>query len=337
MSIRLPLLGLLLRWVDAEVIIFEVAPSPPPPPLSDAVADWKPLYFFLGVFGLYTLAMSIVLLFDSCKPRAGSRESLPLTSKTQESGGRPRSWMALRQAGVEPLPLDAIDNQLKKGFVRKVYSILATQLLLTIGICVGMIYASFYHGDANYILHFGYYYVRQQWIVLVPLIIMICLLCALFSLKNHHPYNLILLFLFTGCLSFLLGRLIVVYYAVGSGQNILLAFTVTSATFIGLTCITLISPVDWNFLQPFLFTSALLLLFWAIFLPIFYCCGQHANGWSLFFGIVGTIMFSGFIIYDTNNIMRYLGIDDYIVACVELYLDVINLFMCVLCIFQGSN
>lgn len=48
-------------------------------------------------------------------------------------------------------------------------------------------------------------------------------------------------------------------------------------------------------------------------------------------------MFSGFIIYDTNNIMRYIGIDDYIVAAIELYLDVINLFLCILSIFGSTH
>lgn len=163
-------------------------------------------------------------------------------------------------------------------------------------------------------------------------------------------------------------RAVVVYYAVGSGINLLLAFTVTAATFISLTLFTLITPLDWNFMYPFIFVGALLILLWAILAPLLYCCGTVPNGLTLvrslfeaitstcphrtriqmtlspsgspfsqFFGIVGTIVFSGFIIYDTNNIMRYLGLDDFIIASVELYLDVVNLFLCILTLFQVSS
>ena len=71
--------------------------------------------------------------------------------------------------------------------------------------------------------------------------------------------------------------------------------------------------------------------------PQLFIYGGVSNGWALFFGIVGTILFSGFIIYDTNNIMRYMGVDDYIIASIELYLDVINLFLCILTIFGGGQ
>ena len=57
------------------------------------------------------------------------------------------------------------------------------------------------------------------------------------------------------------------------------------------------------------------------------------------FAIIGTIVFCGFIIYDTNNIMRYCGVDDYIIAAIELYLDVVNLFLFILQILSltGNN
>ena len=59
------------------------------------------------------------------------------------------------------------------------------------------------------------------------------------------------------------GSVIVVYYGTGSGLNVLLAFTVTLATFLALTVFTMVTPVDWNFLAPFLFAGVFLLLFWS--------------------------------------------------------------------------
>ena len=85
------------------------------------------------------------------------------------------------------------------------------------------------------------------------------------------------------------------------------------------------------------FAGCFLMFFWCLFAPLLYIYGGVSNGWHLFFGIVGTILFSGFIIYDTNNIMRYMGVDDYVIAAIELYLDVINLFLCILTIFGGGD
>ena len=48
------------------------------------------------------------------------------------------------------------------------------------------------------------------------------------------------------------------------------------------------------------------------------------------YALAGSLVFCIFIIYDTYLITRKLGYDDYIVAAVELYLDIINLFLRIL-------
>ena len=53
--------------------------------------------------------------------------------------------------------------------------------------------------------------------------------------------------------------------------------------------------------------------------------------------LFGAIIFSLFIIYDTNNIMKHFGVDDYIIAVIELYLDVINLFRYLLMFLSMSG
>ena len=44
------------------------------------------------------------------------------------------------------------------------------------------------------------------------------------------------------------------------------------------------------------------------------------------------LLFSGFILYDTSNIMRYYGTDEHVSATLALYLDVLNLFIALLSI-----
>ena len=220
----LPLLLAFVQAVCAEITyvpggyIVTIAPSPPPPPLSDVKPNWTALYFFLGVLGMYLLVMGLVLWKGRAKPISAG-EGMPLNDKPSDSEapvtekgpatrpeGRARSWMELRQSGYEPPSLESIDKEIKKGFVRKIYSILGTQLLVTVAVCVIMIYSSFYKGDPYYPTSFGYYYIRQQWITFLVLILMLVVLCGLFSMKNIYPINYGLLSLFTVALSFTLGR-----------------------------------------------------------------------------------------------------------------------------------
>lgn len=44
----------------------------------------------------------------------------------------------------------------------------------------------------------------------------------------------------------------------------------------------------------------------------------------------GACLFSLFIVYDTWRIMHHCSPEEYIMACVDLYLDILNLFMYIL-------
>ncbi|KAI3442003.1 uncharacterized protein J3R85_001580 [Psidium guajava] len=51
--------------------------------------------------------------------------------------------------------------------------------------------------------------------------------------------------------------------------------------------------------------------------------------------LLGSIIFAAFIVYDTNNLIKRFGYDEYIVAAVSIYLDIINLFLSLLYVFDG--
>ena len=49
------------------------------------------------------------------------------------------------------------------------------------------------------------------------------------------------------------------------------------------------------------------------------------------------ILFSGFILYDTQQIQKRMSPDDHCLACLTLYLDVANLFLSVLRVVSTSS
>ena len=56
------------------------------------------------------------------------------------------------------------------------------------------------------------------------------------------------------------------------------------------------------------------------------------------FGIISfSYAFTGFIVFDTQMIMKRVSPEEYIVATIELYLDIINLFIEILKIIEKVN
>ena len=110
----------------------------------------------------------------------------------------------------------------------------------------------------------------------------------------------------------------------------MLAFIITLATFIALTAFTIVSKIDFSFLAPILCMGMILLLLWSLIMSLAFTLGGFSASWQMAFCIVGVALFVGFIIFDTYMIVTRLGVDDYIIAAIELYLDVINLFLMIL-------
>lgn len=45
------------------------------------------------------------------------------------------------------------------------------------------------------------------------------------------------------------------------------------------------------------------------------------------YGCLGTVLFSAFIVFDTHQLIKRHTYNEYVIAAISLYLDVINLFM----------
>ena len=106
------------------------------------------------------------------------------------------------------------------------------------------------------------------------------------------------------------------------------AFALTAITFAGLSMYVVYSKKDFSFMSGFLMTGLIVLVVGGLLNMFFIQSGM------MHFVMSGAsvLLFSGFILYDTSNIMRYYGTDEYVSATLALYLDVLNLFIALLSI-----
>ena len=118
-------------------------------------------------------------------------------------------------------------------------------------------------------------------------------------------------------------------YADDGANSVMMAAGITAATFLFLTAFTLQSRIDFGPLRSFLSAATVTLLLWVIIM-------SSINGFAAspaiqyWYALMGSLIYTLYIVYDTWSLSTRLGPDDYIEAAAQIYLDVINLFIFVL-------
>ncbi|XP_028388289.1 protein lifeguard 4 [Phyllostomus discolor] len=207
---------------------------------------------------------------------------------------------------------------IRMAFLRKVYTILSLQVLLTT--MTSMLFL--YFESIRTFVH------ESPALMLVFAIGSLGLIFALTLNRYKHPLNLYLLFGFT-LLEALTVAFAVTLYDV---YIILQAFVLTTAVFLGLTMYTLQSKKDFSKFGAGLFAVLWILCLSGILKLFFY-----SETMELVVAAVGALLFCGFIIYDTHSLMHRLSPEEYILASISLYLDIINLFLHLLRFLEAVN
>jgi len=215
--------------------------------------------------------------------------------------------------------VDQCASSVRNAFVRKVYSILSIQLLATLAVGFAMVKSTTLRTWVS----------ENEWSLWVSMFGTFGVLIALYWKSRSYPTNYILLGSFTLFESYLIGATVTIF-DVGL---VLQALLITLGIFVGLSVFTLQSKYDFSGMGPYL--VGILWLFLIVgFIQLFF---PFNSGFELFLGIGGSILFSAFIIYDTSVIMHQLSPEEYIIAAISLYLDILNLFLSILRVLNSLN
>ncbi|XP_041018781.1 protein LIFEGUARD 2-like [Juglans microcarpa x Juglans regia] len=230
------------------------------------------------------------------------------------------------EAGARPLyPMMLESPELRWAFIRKIYAILTIQLLATIAVAAVVVSV---HPIAYFFVSTGAGLALYIVVIILPFLV----LCPLFYYHQKHPLNYLLLGIFTVSLAFVVG----LTCAFTSGKVILESVILTAVVVVSLTLYTFWAARrghDFNFLGPFLFGAVLVLMVYAM-IQILFPLGRIS---VTIYGCLASLIFCGYIIYDTDNLIKRFSYDEYIWAAVSLYLDIINLFLSILTIFRATD
>ena len=221
------------------------------------------------------------------------------------------------------------DKNIRKGFIRKVYSLLSLQLLttFTFSLCLNLIDGAnkFVVSETGQAL---------MWISIIGSFgLLIMMVCNPNSARSS-PSNYIILSLFTIFMSYLVGATTLQY----SVKSVLVAFAITGGITISLTIYACQTKYDFTDKGGYLLAVLVGLMLTGI-VNIFI---QNSVLQMICAG-VGAILFSCYIVYDTQLIVggkhkKYqFSVDDYVFAAITLYLDIINLFLYLLELIGGRR
>jgi len=143
---------------------------------------------------------------------------------------------------------------------------------------------------------------------------------------KHTPgVNLAVLFVFTFITGLTIAPLLASFFAIPDGAAIVgQAFLMTAVAFGGISMFAMTTRKDYSYIGKFLFI-ALIIMIVAGISNIFI----QSSMFQLVIASTGALLFSAFILYDTQNIIKG-NYDSPIEAALSLYLDFLNLFISLL-------
>jgi len=144
--------------------------------------------------------------------------------------------------------------------------------------------------------------------------------------------NLLALFAFTALTGVIISPAIAIYTRLNPA-SILQAGVLTVGIFGGLTAYVFVSKKDFSFMRGMV-TAGLIVVFLAAVLNLF-IVGSSALAFAI--SCAALLLFSGFVLYDTSNIIRRYPTNEYVAGALDLYLDAFNIFLALLRILNAGR
>jgi len=162
-------------------------------------------------------------------------------------------------------------------------------------------------------------------------VLIISLACCIENARVY-PRNMILLSLFTLALGTMLGVMCAFYDA----PLVLLATAMTAAVVLTLTAFAKYTTIDFTGMGMYLYVCLIVFILSGFIAGVFFATVDNFQTIQLVYATGGVLLFSCYLVYDTQLIIGgkhakfQFSVDDYVFAALNLYLDIINLFIYIL-------
>ncbi len=176
------------------------------------------------------------------------------------------------------------ETKIRHGFIKKTYSIVSLQMLITTSIVAMVIFLKPVKG----------FFYENSWILWLLLagtfVIMIVLACCE-GVARSYPLNMILLMVFTLFESFIIGAISSTY----DTTTVFIAVVITAVVVIGITIFAFQTKIDFTGAGIYLFVFSLVLLVFGII-----CIIIRTKILQIVYAALGALIFSFYLVFDTQ-------------------------------------
>ncbi|XP_074468711.1 glutamate receptor, ionotropic, N-methyl D-aspartate-associated protein 1a (glutamate binding) [Sebastes fasciatus] len=217
------------------------------------------------------------------------------------------------------------DKTIRQAFIRKVFMVLTVQLMVTFSFVAIFTFVD----EAKYFVRRNpwTYYVSYA-VFFVSLIVLSC--CGEF--RRKHPWNLVALSILTLSLSYMVGMIASFY----DTETVIMAVGITAVVCFTVVLFSLQSKYDFTSCRGVLFVCLIVLLLFSIL-----CIFIRHRILHIVYASLGALLFTCFLAVDTQlllgNKKLALSPEEYIFAALNLYTDIINIFLYILAIVGRSR
>lgn len=169
----------------------------------------------------------------------------------------------------------------------------------------------------------------NPWMMWVSLFGAFGFLGLTFWKRKSYPTNLLFLAGFTAMEAYSISVIV----SFTDSKIVVEAAIITLGIFVALTLFACQSKYDFTCWMPYLFGALWVVVLFGLMSMFF----PYSSKVELGYGVVCALIFSGYILVDTQLIMRHYHVEEEIAAAISLYLDVINLFLAILRILNSQN
>jgi FtsH-binding integral membrane protein len=205
------------------------------------------------------------------------------------------------------------------AFIRKVYALFFAATLFAIGgVFIGISTPPLF-----------WFAAQHPWVMFF---MMLGGVMAAQALRHKPGINLVALFGFTTLTGVVISPLLY-YVSLTNPNSILQAGLLTVGIFGGLTAYVFISNRDFSFLRGMVTVGLIVVVLAGLMNALF--VGSMGLGFALAVAVL--LLFAGFVLYDTSNIIRRYPTNEYVAGALALYLDAFNMFLALLRILNAGR
>lgn len=167
------------------------------------------------------------------------------------------------------------------------------------------------------------------WLMMVSVFGALGFMLVTYWKRKSYPANLLFLSAFTLLEAYSISIVTSFYDARIVIQALILALGI----FVALTLFACQTKYDFTNWMPYLFGALWFLILFG-FMSAFFPYNSTAE---LIYGGLAALIFSAYILVDTQLVMRHYHVEEEIAAAISLYLDILNLFLAILRILNNQN